>query len=72
MAKKKVTKKADPNRYPAGISARKMKSIIAHYERQSDAEAIAEAKAAYRRRTTTMIEVPTRLLPQIQLLLSKS
>lgn len=72
MVRKNGAKKVDPNRYPAGLSAKKVAAIIAHYEGQSDTDAIAEAEAAYRRRTTTMIEVPSKLLPKIRLLLGNS
>lgn len=72
MSLKRASKKPDPNRYPAGMDARKVKSLIAHYEGQSDEAAIAEAEAAYHRQKTTMIEVPSRLLPKIRMLIGKA
>jgi hypothetical protein len=69
---KRKPKKPDPNRYPPGLNARKVKALIEHYEKQSDEEAIAEADAAYERRTTSMIEVPNVLLPKIRRLISRA
>lgn len=65
-ASKSIKRSKGPNQYPAHLSARKVKALISRYESQSDTDAIADAEAAYRRRTTTMIEVPSKLLPQIR------
>jgi hypothetical protein len=64
-------KKKDPNRYPKGWSGKKVRQVIAHYENQSDDEAIAEAEAAYRKRTSALIEVPIKLLPQVRKLITR-
>ena len=61
----------DPNRYPRMLNRRKVQAMIDHYEKQSDAEAIAEAEAAYRRRTTAVVEVPVKLLPAIRELIAR-
>jgi len=60
----------DPNRYPKGLNHRKVRDLIKYYETQSDAAAIAEANAAYRRRTSALIEVPVELLPQVRRLIA--
>jgi len=65
-------KNNDANRYPKGLNRRKVEKIIEYYENQSDADAIAEAEAAYRKRKTTMIEVPVKLLPAVQRLIAKA
>jgi len=62
--------KKDPNRYPKGLNRAKVLDLISHYENQSDAEAIAEAESAYRKRTSALIEVPVKLLPQVRRLLA--
>jgi hypothetical protein len=64
--------KKDPNRYPKGWNRRKVQSLIAHYDKQSDRDAIAEAEAAYRKRKTALIEVPVKLLPQVRRILARS
>ena len=61
----------DPNRYPRGLNRRKVQALIDYYENQTDAEAIAEAEAAYRRRTTAVVEVPVKLLPAIRELIAR-
>jgi hypothetical protein len=66
-----MTRAKDPNRYPKGLSRRKVAALIAHYEQQTDPEAIAEAEGAYRKRTTTLIEVPVKLLSAIRELIAR-
>lgn len=61
----------DPNRYPKGLNRRKVQALIDHYENQTDGEAIPEAEAAYRRRTTALIEVPVKLLPAVRELIHR-
>jgi hypothetical protein len=61
----------DPNRYPRGWDRKKVQSVIDYYEQQSDEAAIAEARRAYRKRTTSLIEVPIKLLPQVRKLISR-
>ena len=65
-----MTKPKDPNRYPKGLTRRKVQGLIDHYEQQTDAEAIAEAEAAYRKRTTALIEDPVKLLPAVRQLIA--
>lgn len=65
-------KHKDPNIYPKGLNARKARALIAFYENQSDEAAIAEAEAAYRRRKSSLVEIPVSLLPQIRRLLRRA
>jgi hypothetical protein len=67
----KRSKPKDPNQYPSGWDRKKVEAVIRHYEKQSDADAIAEAEAAYRRIRTTMMEVPVELVPRVQKLIAK-
>jgi hypothetical protein len=64
--------KKDPNRYPRGWNRKKVRDVIAHYENQGDDEAIAEAEAAYRKTTSTLVEVPIKLLPKVRRILARS
>ncbi len=64
-------KARDPNSYPKGFSGRKVRTLIDHYDHQSDAEAIAEAEAAYHRRSTALVEIPVKLLPQVRQLIAR-
>jgi response regulator of citrate/malate metabolism len=63
--------KADPNRYPKGLNRKKVQEIIEYYENQTDEEAIAEAEAAYKSPTSTMIQVPNELVPKVQKMIAK-
>ena len=66
-----MNKPKDPNRYPKGLTRRKVEALVGHYDHQTDAEAIAEAEAAYRKRTTALIEVPVKLLPAVRQLIAR-
>ena len=59
------------NRLPKGWTAERVNRVITHYERQSDAEAVAEDEAAYRRRKETFMEIPVDLVPSVRRLLAK-
>ena len=53
----------DPNMYPPGLDAEKVRKILDHYENQSDEDAAAEIEAAYDE-VATIIEVPNELVPK--------
>ena len=76
--KRKSTKKSasrkprkDPLRYPKGWDARSIKALAAHYDNQSEEEAVAEDEAAYRSTLVTMMAIPVELVPQVHKLLAK-
>ena len=48
-----------------------MRKVLAHYEQQTDEEAVAEDEAAFEDSTQTVIEVPNELLPAIRELIAK-
>ena len=70
-ASRRIGKTKDPNRYPKGWNRQKVERMIAHYENQTDEEAIAEDEAAYSNPAFTMMQVPKALVPQVQKLISK-
>jgi hypothetical protein len=45
--------------------------VLAHYEEQTEDEAVAEDEAAFERPTHTVIEVPRELVPAIRELLAR-
>lgn len=45
--------------------------VLAHYEEQTEAEAVAEDEAAFEDPTQTVMEVPTALVPAIRELIAK-
>jgi len=78
MKKKKSVRKSanrakgkDPNRYPKGWNRQKVQAVLDHYENQTDDEAIAEDEAAYRDGAFAMIQVPIKLVPAVQKLISR-
>ena len=58
-------------RYPDGWDEARVKQVLAHYEHQSDEEAVAEDEAAYESTTHTTMEVPVDLVPAVRELLAK-
>lgn len=58
-------------RYPAGWDEARVKQVLAHYEQQSDDEAVAEDEAAYESTTHTTMEVPVDLVSAVRELLAK-
>ena len=58
-------------RYPTGWDEARVKRVLAHYQQQSDDEAVAEDEAAYESTTHTAMEVPVDLVPAVRELLAK-
>jgi hypothetical protein len=67
----KAARKPDPNRYPKGWNRKRVQAVIAHYENQTDDQAIAEDQAAYHTPGSTMMQIPTALVPAVRKLLAK-
>lgn len=57
--------------YPSGWDEERVRRVIAHYERQTEEEAVAEDEAAFESSTATFIEVPNELLPAVRELIAK-
>lgn len=60
-----------PNRFPPGWNEERVRKVLAHYEQQTEEEAVAEDEAAFEDSTETVIEVPKELLPEIRELIAK-
>lgn len=60
-----------PTKYPEGWDEARVKRVLAHYEQQSDDEAVAEDEAAYESTTHTAMEVPVDMVPAVRELLAK-
>ena len=63
--------KKDPNKYPKGWNAAKIRKVIEYYDNQSDEEGAKEIEAAGEAERVTLVEVPTVLLPQVRKLIAK-
>ena len=59
------------NRFPSGWDEERVRKVLAHYEEQSEDEAIAEDEAAFGDSTQTMMEVPIDLVPAVRELIAK-
>ena len=59
------------SRFPPGWDEERVRRVLAHYEEQSEDEAVAEDEAAFEEPSQTVMEVPTVLLPAIRELIAK-
>ncbi len=59
------------NRFPPGWDEERVRRVLAQYEEQTEAEAVAEDEAALEDPTQTVMEVPTALVPAIRELIAK-
>jgi hypothetical protein len=58
-------------RFPSGWDEKRVRRLLAHYEEQTDEEAVAEDEAAYEDPNQSMIEVPRELVPAVRELIAK-
>jgi hypothetical protein len=59
------------NRFPPGWDEERVRKVLAHYEEQTEVEAVAEDEATFEEPTQTVMEVPTALVPVIRELIAK-
>jgi uncharacterized protein YkuJ len=57
--------------YPPGWDEERVKQVLAHYEQQSEDEAVAEDEAAFEKNGEAVMEVPYELIPAIRELIAK-
>ncbi|MFQ5798882.1 MAG: hypothetical protein ACE5IO_01485 [Thermoplasmata archaeon] len=57
------------NRFPPGWDEERVQRVLAHYEEQTDEEAVAEDEAAFEQQGQTFIEVPNELVPKVRALI---
>lgn len=57
--------------FPPGWNAARVEKILAHYESQSEEEAVADDEAAFEAAGQTVMEVPVELVPAIRELIAK-
>jgi len=60
-----------PNKFPPGWDEKRVKEVLAHYETQTEDEAVAEDEAAYEDSSQTFMEVPNDLVPKVRELIAK-
>jgi hypothetical protein len=59
------------SQFPPGWDEPRVKRVLAHYEAQSDEEAVAEDEASFEATTHTAMEVPVDLVPTVRELIAK-
>jgi hypothetical protein len=59
------------SKFPPGWNSERVKRVLAHYESQSEEEAVAEDEAAFEDLGQTVMEVPTELVPTIRELIAR-
>jgi hypothetical protein len=57
--------------YPPGWNEARVQRVLAHYEQQIEAEAVAEDEAAFENQTQTAIKVPIELVPVVRELIAR-
>ena len=60
------------NRFPPGWDEARVRGVIAHYEAQTEEEAVAEDEAAFEDESHTVMVIPKDLVPAVRALLSES
>lgn len=60
------------NRFPPGWDEARVRRVIAHYEEQTEDEAVAEDEAAFEDKSHTVMVIPNDLVPAVRALLPES
>lgn len=59
------------SKFPPGWDEARVQNVIAHYESQSEAEAVAEDEASFDAPNQTFIGIPNELVPAVRELLAR-
>ena len=59
------------NQFPPGWSEKKVRQLLAYYEKQTEEEAVAEDEAVFADNQETVIQIPWELLPRVREMLAK-
>ncbi len=59
------------SKFPPGWDENRVKEVLAHYESQTEEEAVAEDEAAFDAAGQTVMEIPTELVPKVRELIAK-
>ena len=59
------------SKFPPGWDEKRIQKVIAHYEQQTEDEAVAEDEATFGDQSQTVIEIPKELVPAVRELLAK-
>ncbi len=70
-SKKTEADTANSQNFPDGWDEKRVQKVLAHYEKQTEDEAVAEDEAAFEAEGQTVMIVPTELVPEIRQLLAR-
>ena len=59
------------NKFPPGWNEKRVQNVIAYYDQQTEDEAVAEAEAALQNEHSTLMAIPTELVPAVLELIDK-
>lgn len=59
------------SKFPKGWDEERVRRVLAHYEAQTEEDAVAEDEAAYEDKTQAIMEVPIRLVSTVRELIAK-
>lgn len=59
------------SKFPPGWDEERVRRVLAHYEEQTEEEAVAEDEAAFDDQTQTVMEIPNELVSVIRELIAK-
>ncbi len=59
------------SQFPPGWDEDRVRRVLAHYEEQTEEEAVAEDEAAAEDKTQTVMEIPSELVPTVRELIAK-
>ena len=61
----------ESTKYPPGWDEDRVRRVLEHYEDQTEDEALAEDEAAWADTRTTVMEVPSELVPLVREIIAK-
>jgi len=59
------------SKFPPNWDEKRVQAVLAHYESQSEDEAVAEDEAVYEDPSVTTMEIPNDLVPKVRELIAK-
>jgi hypothetical protein len=59
------------NKFPPGWDEKRVREVLAHYESQTEDEEFAEIEAALDAKDTTLMSIPSDLVPEVRAILAR-
>jgi hypothetical protein len=59
------------SKFPPGWDEERVKRVLAHYESQTEEEAVVEDESSFEALEQTVMEIPTELVPKVRELIAK-